>query len=124
MNLVGKILVVALLVMALVFSSFTLAVHATHKNWKLMVDNPNPNLQKGEQPGYKQLLAERDSQIGRLNTELTEKTRLTERTIRESEQVRGQLESANQELLKTRASNQAEIAKLTTSLQDAVTNAN
>jgi len=118
MNLVGKILVVALLVMALVFSSFTLAVHATHKNWKLMVDNPNPK--PGEQPGYKQVLADRDNLITRLQTELTEKQKLLERTIRESEQRLGQLESHVQELLAARTKLQTEITEKTNALNTQV----
>jgi hypothetical protein len=118
MNLVGKILVVALLVMALVFSSFTLAVHATHKNWKLMVNNPTP--QPGQQPGYVQILADRDGQIARMQTELTEKQRLYERTQRESEQVRGQLESQVQELLAGRTRLNDEITSKTNTLNQQI----
>ena len=46
MNLVGKILTVFVFVAALTFMCFTVAVYATHKNWKLRVDNPggNPSL--------------------------------------------------------------------------------
>jgi hypothetical protein len=121
MNLVGKILVVALFVMALVFSSFTLAVHATHKNWKMMVDNPTP--QPGQQPGLKQVLADRDAQIGRLQTELTEKQKLLERTIRESEQVRGQLETAVREHLDARDKLNTEIASKTSALNEAIESA-
>jgi hypothetical protein len=121
MNLVGKILVVALLVMSLVFASFTLAVHATHKNWKMMVSNPSPNAQKGEQPGLVQVLADRDGLITRLQTELTEKQKLLDRTVRESEQVRGQLESAVAEHQTVRKQLETEIASKTTSLNEAIT---
>ena len=37
MNLVGKILTVLIFVMSLVFMSFSVAVYATHKNWKDVV---------------------------------------------------------------------------------------
>ncbi len=40
MNLVGKIFTVLIFVMSLVFMSFSVAVYATHKNWKEVVTNP------------------------------------------------------------------------------------
>lgn len=39
MNLVGKIFVVLIFVMSLVFMSFTMAIYATHKNWRDVVMN-------------------------------------------------------------------------------------
>jgi metal-responsive CopG/Arc/MetJ family transcriptional regulator len=98
MNLVGKILVVALTVMALVFSSFTLAVHATHKNWKLMVSNTDTT--KGLPLGLTQVIAERDTAISRLLVDNAAKEQLVYRNQRESEQIRGQLESLVSELQK------------------------
>ena len=41
MNLMGKILVVLILVFSMVFMGITLAVYATHTNWRLVVDNEN-----------------------------------------------------------------------------------
>ncbi len=98
MNLVGKILVVALTVMALVFSSFTLAVHATHKNWKLMVSNTDTT--KGLPLGLTQVIAERDTAISRLLADNAAKDQQVNRIQRESEQIRGQLESLVSELQK------------------------
>jgi len=46
MNLVGKILTVLIFVMSLVFMSFAVAVYATHKNWRDVVENPNNGLAK------------------------------------------------------------------------------
>ena len=40
MNLVGKILIVAVFVLSLVFMGIAMAVTATHKNWKQIVENP------------------------------------------------------------------------------------
>ena len=40
MNLIGKIFTVLILVMSLFFCAFAVAVYATHKNWKTVVDNP------------------------------------------------------------------------------------
>ena len=42
MNLVGKILIVLIFVMSLVFMSFAVAVYATHTNWRLRVMNETP----------------------------------------------------------------------------------
>ena len=41
MNLLGKIFVVVITVMSVVFMTLALAVYATHKNWKDIVEGPN-----------------------------------------------------------------------------------
>jgi signal transduction histidine kinase len=41
MNWLGKVFVVLILIMSLLFLGLTLAVYATHKNWKEVVDGPN-----------------------------------------------------------------------------------
>lgn len=46
MNLVGKIFVVLILIMSLVFMAFSVAVYATHRNWRDVVTNPNTGLKK------------------------------------------------------------------------------
>jgi hypothetical protein len=40
MNLVGKIFIVLILVMSVLFMAFAMAVYATHKNWQEVVMNP------------------------------------------------------------------------------------
>jgi chromosome segregation ATPase len=54
MNLVGKILVVLILVMSLVFMGFAVAVYATHKNWKDEIERTEAA--QGKPKGYKALL--------------------------------------------------------------------
>ena len=44
MTLVGKILVVLIFIMSLVFMSFTVMVYSTHRNWKDLVENPSTGL--------------------------------------------------------------------------------
>jgi hypothetical protein len=44
MNLVGKIFVVVIFVMSLVFMGLAMAVYATHKNWQDVVINPQTGL--------------------------------------------------------------------------------
>jgi len=64
MNLVGKIFIVLILVMSLVFASFAVAVYATHKNWKNVVDNPDPK--PGEDMGLAQQLDQKEQRLEEL----------------------------------------------------------
>lgn len=41
MNFLGKIFVVLILIMSIVFMSLAMVVYATHKNWKEVVEGPN-----------------------------------------------------------------------------------
>jgi hypothetical protein len=41
MNLVGKIFIVSILIMSVLFMAFAMAVYATHKNWKEVVEGPD-----------------------------------------------------------------------------------
>ena len=61
MNLVGKIFTVLILVMSLVFMSFAVAVYATHKNWKTVVDNTEAT--HGKPKGLKQQLEESQKEL-------------------------------------------------------------
>jgi chromosome segregation ATPase len=62
MNLLGRILVVAILVISLLFLGFSVAVYATHKNWKAVVLRPPDEAKPGQPPGLQsQLKAERDA---------------------------------------------------------------
>jgi septal ring factor EnvC (AmiA/AmiB activator) len=47
MNLVGKILTILVVVSAIVFASLTVAVYATHKNWREVVLNEDPGKELG-----------------------------------------------------------------------------
>jgi septal ring factor EnvC (AmiA/AmiB activator) len=58
MNLVGKILVMLILVMSLVFMGFAVAVYSTHKNWKEVVTlDANAAREQGKKVG---LIQQRD----------------------------------------------------------------
>jgi small-conductance mechanosensitive channel len=46
MNLVGKIFIVLIFVMSLVFMSLSLMVYSTHKNWRDVVENPQKTTDK------------------------------------------------------------------------------
>lgn len=47
MTLLGKIFTVLILIMSLVFMSFSVVVFATHTNWKMLVTNPTPTEKYG-----------------------------------------------------------------------------
>ncbi len=90
MNLVGKIFTVLIFVMSLVFMSLTVAVYATHKNWREVVVNREPA--PGKPKGLQWLLED----VRTRNEELkAQKVRLEETLAKEKrayEQVRAQLE--------------------------------
>lgn len=53
MNLVGRIFIVAILVMSVVFMAFAMAVYATHKNWREEVLRPQDQVTPGKELGLK-----------------------------------------------------------------------
>lgn len=78
MNLLGKIFVVLITVMSLVFMAFSVMVYATHKNWMAIV---NGSQQPGAPPGLKQQLTEAkakadnlQAQLNKLKTEVDSET--------------------------------------------------
>ena len=84
MNLLGKIFVVLIVVMSLVFMTLALAVYATHKNWKEIVEGPT-GLQ---------------TQLNNAKTELEQK--VTDYNRLES-QLKGEVESSQQQVRKLEA---------------------
>ena len=50
MNLVGKIFIVLIFVMSLVFMSFAVVVYATHRNWKAVVERSESEADKTGKP--------------------------------------------------------------------------
>jgi len=85
MNLVGKIFVVLIFVMSLVFMSLAVAVYATHENWRLLVEKPG-----GLKSQIQDLRKEKE-------TLTIERDKLTSQITVEKEEwnrVRGQLETA------------------------------
>jgi predicted nucleic acid-binding Zn-ribbon protein len=79
MNLVGKIFIVLILVMALLWMGFSVAVYATHRNWKEFVENTEESADKplGLRPQLERQKAENKelvSQRDKLDRELTAET--------------------------------------------------
>lgn len=84
MNLLGKIFVVLILVMSVVFMTLALAVYATHKNWKDIVEGTN---------GLK----------NQLSTAKTELAQQVDDYNRLEGQLKGELESRLQQVRKLEA---------------------
>jgi predicted nuclease with TOPRIM domain len=108
MNLVGKILVVAVFVMSLVFAAFALSVHSTHRNWKQDAQAKAKELQD--------LIARRDALIA----QLSDMERLLERNKREAMQRLAQLETLKADLQSKVDVTQDENAKYATQLKEAI----
>ena len=49
MTLIGKILVFVILVMSIIFMTFTILVYSTHRNWRELAEGLNTKLKNAEQ---------------------------------------------------------------------------
>ena len=70
MTLLGKIFSVLILIMSVVFMSFSIMVFQTHQNWYLLVDNENYS--ESTPLGLKQQIANHERANSELETSLKE----------------------------------------------------
>jgi hypothetical protein len=92
MNWLGKVFVVLILIMSLVFMGLAMAVYATHKNWKEIIDGPNgltAQLQQAE----------------------TENRQLTDQHNRKVEELDAEIQAAVQQVSKLESERVALIAR-------------
>ncbi|MBN1394112.1 MAG: hypothetical protein JW959_03725 [Pirellulales bacterium] len=110
MNLVGKIFVVLIFVMSLVFMSFAMAVYTVQQNWREVVELPADKVVPGKQKGLKYQLQDADARIKELNDrwEQAQKDRKTE-TVNKQKALTA-LETERDELLTTRRELEALLA--------------
>jgi len=118
MNLVGKIFVVLVLLMSLVFASFAVTVYATHKNWMLVVDNPSPG--PGEDLGLKQQREQQDQKLQELTDRRNSLAMQLEEEKSAYEQVRVKLENEKEDLRRERDQREKDLADLTQAHREAV----
>ena len=71
MNLLGKIFVVAILVMSVFFMGLSVVVYATHKNWVAAINRPQTDVKPGEPLGLKFQLQEAQAKAKDLDDRLT-----------------------------------------------------
>jgi hypothetical protein len=110
MNWLGKVFVVLILIMSVLFMGLSMAVYATHKNWKNVIEGPNglnARLQQARQDN-EQLRAERNRTVEQLEAERT----ALEQQVRKLETERESLARRNVEI-------QAELDRLNQDIRDA-----
>ncbi len=127
MNLVGKIFVVLIFVMSLVFMSFAMAVYATHRNWREVVVNEQAapdkplglNLQlKNEQTRNKELNDEKDKLKSQYDTEKAAKTQALTKLANELKNVKDELTSLKEQESELEKAKRESVATMKTT-QDA-----
>jgi peptidoglycan hydrolase CwlO-like protein len=70
MNLIGKIFVILILIMSLVFMGFAVTIYATHTNWKERAAKLDSDL-KEAQKKVQQITQEKDERLKELNEEIS-----------------------------------------------------
>jgi chemotaxis protein histidine kinase CheA len=118
MNLVGKIFIVLILVMALLWMGFSVAVYATHRNWKEVVENPEATA--GKPLGLKLQVdrqKERNEELKAQVTKLTNELAAEKAAKRQSLQ---KLETEKADLERQRDQREARLTALVKSETDAL----
>jgi hypothetical protein len=121
MNLVGKIFIVIILVLCLVFMAFAMAVYTAQRNWREVVMLPKDQLTSGKQLGLKWQLEEAKAENQNLNNEKAtlQKDYAAEKTARQ--QALSRLQTELEIAKKDRKSLEAARADLEKDKKDAVT---
>src|SRR5215218_9034367 len=70
MNWLGKVFVVVILIMSLVFMGLSMAVYATHKNWKVASESLNKQLGEAKAENSR-LVTEHNRRVEELQREKT-----------------------------------------------------
>lgn len=97
MNLVGKIFVVLILVMSVVFMSFAVMVYSTHQNWKEKAEAEAQRVSN-----LQATVAEREAEKAQLEAELTKELNAREQALAKLETERAELATQREELVKQR----------------------
>lgn len=100
MNLLGRIFVVLILVMSLLFLGFSVAIYATHKNWQAVVLRKREDAKQGQPPGLQYQLEDKKAEVKNLQDQLA---KLQQATQTEDQALRarlGALETSKAELKK------------------------
>ena len=70
MNYIGRILVALILIMSVVFMTFSIMVYSTHTNWKNVVERKPDEIKGNEKPGLRYQLDQLTKENEELNTQL------------------------------------------------------
>lgn len=94
MNLVGKIMIVLILIMSMVFMAFSVAVYATHKSWMEMVMRPREKAAGGLPVGLRFQIADQKDENQKLQDKLTKLQEELARELSAKAQAIAKLEEA------------------------------
>jgi septal ring factor EnvC (AmiA/AmiB activator) len=97
MNLIGKIFVVLILVMSLVFMSFAVAVYGTHRNWKAEAEDQAKKVAIARDE-----LAKAETQRDELQAKLKQEQEARVQALGKLEEQRKELQTQRDELVKER----------------------
>ena len=97
MNLIGKIFVVLIFAMSLVFMSFAVAVYGTHQNWR---EKAAAEAQRVS--NLQATVTEREAERDRLKAELTNELNARTQALAKLEEERKELAAQREELVKQR----------------------
>ena len=120
MNLVGKIFVVLIFVLSLVFMAFAMGIYASSENWRMVVERPAAEAGGGKPLGLKYQIANQQAEIAGVTAE---RDKLASQIVKETEEwnrVRGQLETAKATMEKQIEQMQAELKQLAAEEEKAV----
>jgi hypothetical protein len=112
MNLVGKIFIVLIFVMSILFMGFVVAVYATHTNWRDRVMNPDTGLQAQ--------LENVKLEVERLTTQMTKTEQELATETRARQNQLGLLETQKELLAKERDQLTKDIATKNEEARDAI----
>lgn len=96
MDILGKIFVFAIFIMSLVFMSFSVAIYATHTNWREEIERTAAQAGVGKPVGYREQLKQAKEERERLAARITDLVR----KVSESEVARDQVIAQVQEALR------------------------
>jgi len=112
MTLVGKILVVAILIMSVVFMGFAMAVYSTHTNWKDMVTRSPEEAVGGQEIGLQFQLEQKQKEVEELNAQLAKLDQQVSAILDAEQAQRAKLETKLTEELELRTKFEEDLALL------------
>ena len=118
MNLVGKIFVVLIFVMAVLWMGFSVAVYATHKNWREVVENPEAK--EGKPLGLKPQLERQKEHNEELKNQVDKLTRELDAQKAARRQALNKLEAEKRNLEDQRDRQDAQLATAVEAQNDAL----
>lgn len=120
MNLVGKILVVAIFVMSMLWMAFAMAVYSTQKSWKDVVERPREQATATLKPGLKFQLEDAQKESAELKEQLADMQKRIEEVKATELQQRAKLQTALAEQQTQREALQAQVKGLQAAERDQI----